>query len=68
MLANNYKTIYRFQHGKNNLFDAQNPTAIQLHLKKLFAAIHTAGFSADDTNIIELFSAEKERVTLTQKV
>jgi len=37
-------------------------------LKKLFAAIHTVGFSADNANIIELFSAEKERVTLTQKV
>jgi dynein heavy chain 2 len=50
------------------LAQTQNPTVIQLHLKKLFAAIHTVGFSADNANIIELFSAEKERVTLTQKV
>lgn len=50
------------------LAQTQNPAVIQLHLKKLFAAIHTVGFSADNSFIVELFSAEKERVPLTQKV
>lgn len=50
------------------LAQTQNPAVIQLHLKKLFAAIHTVGFSADNSQIIELFSAEKERVPLNQRV
>ncbi len=39
------------------LAQTQNPAVIQLHLKKLFAAIHTVGFSGDNGHIIELFSS-----------
>jgi len=50
------------------LAQTQNPAVIQLHMKKLFAAIHTVGFSADNKQIVEIFSAEKERVSLTKRV
>jgi dynein heavy chain 2 len=33
------------------LAQTQNPTVIQLHLKKLFAAIHSVGFTADNKEI-----------------
>lgn len=37
-------------------------------MKKLFAAIHSVGFSGDNRQIIEIFSIEKERVGLQQRV
>jgi dynein heavy chain 2, cytosolic len=37
-------------------------------MKKLFAAIHSVGFSGDNKQIIEIFSIEKERVPLQQRV
>lgn len=37
-------------------------------MKKLFAAIHSVGFSADNKQIIEIFSVEKERVALSVRV
>lgn len=38
------------------LAQTQNPTVIQLHMKKLFAAINTVGFTADNKQIVEMFS------------
>jgi dynein heavy chain 2, cytosolic len=37
-------------------------------MKKLFAAINSVGFSGDNRQIIEIFSIEKERVALQQRV
>jgi dynein heavy chain 2 len=37
-------------------------------MKKLFAAIHSVGFSGDNKQIIEIFSIEKERVALQARV
>lgn len=34
------------------LAQTQNPAVIQLHMKKLFAAIHSVGFTADNKEII----------------
>lgn len=50
------------------LAQTQNPTVIQLHMKKLFAAIHSVSFTADNKQIIEIASIEKEKVPLTKKV
>jgi dynein heavy chain 2 len=50
------------------LAQAQNPTVIQLHLKKLFAAIHSVGFTGDNREISEIYSIEKERVILSKRV
>lgn len=41
------------------LAQTQNPQVIQLHMKKLFAAVHSVGFSADSKQIIEISSIEK---------
>lgn len=44
------------------------PSVIQSHLKKLFAGVHTAVFSADQCNITGVESLEGERVELKTPV
>lgn len=39
-----------------------------MHLKKLFAAIHTVEFNKDNTLITAICSSDSETVTLSAKV
>ena len=50
------------------LGQATNPLVIQTHLKKLFAGIHTVGFNADNTAILEMRSQDGEVVPLQKPV
>lgn len=47
---------------------SKNPLVIQMHLKKLFAAIHTVEFNKDNTLITAICSSDKEVVQLLNKV
>lgn len=48
------------------LGQSKNPSVIQQHLKKLFAAIHTVEIS--NNAIIAISSVEQEVVYLTKKI
>ncbi len=49
------------------LGQSRNPEVIQLHLKKLFAGLHSVEFGSD-RRIIAIRSSEKERVVLNRPV
>jgi dynein heavy chain 2 len=50
------------------LGQAQNPSVIQTHLRKLFAGIHSVKFNDSKTRIIAIMSAEGEEVKLSREV
>ncbi|KAG5491847.1 hypothetical protein JIQ42_01756 [Leishmania sp. Namibia] len=50
------------------LAQSNNPTVIQLHLKKLFMGIHSVQFDAQRENILQIQSLEGEVVTLLKPV
>jgi dynein heavy chain 2 len=50
------------------LGQATEPTIIQTHLKKLFAGIHTVGFSDDKKTVIDMRSQSGEVVPLLSPV
>nr|AAU93603.1 cytoplasmic dynein heavy chain 2.2 [Leishmania mexicana] len=47
---------------------SQNPSVIQVHLKKLFMGIHAVTFSSDNTSITHMISADGEEVALRRPV
>lgn len=46
------------------LAQTKNPAVIQLHMKKLFAAIHSVEFAEENKKIVSMLSIEKEKVPL----
>lgn len=50
------------------LGQSKNPLVIQMHLKKLFAAIHSVEFNKDNTFITAICSSDGEVVQLNGKV
>ena len=50
------------------LGQSKNPNIIQMHLKKLFAGIHSVQFNSDTTLILALNSSAGEKVPLKDKV
>ncbi|KAG5475409.1 hypothetical protein LSCM1_03523 [Leishmania martiniquensis] len=47
---------------------SQNPSVVQVHLKKLFMGIHSVTFSSDNTSITHMISAAGEEVALCRPV
>ncbi|GET89825.1 dynein heavy chain, putative [Leishmania tarentolae] len=47
---------------------SQNPSVIQVHLKKLFMGINSVTFSSDNTSITHMISADGEEVELRKPV
>lgn len=50
------------------LGQSQNPTIIQLHLKKLFSGIHTVVFGERNEKILAMRSHLKEEVRLSEEI
>jgi dynein heavy chain 2 len=50
------------------LGQSQNPSIIQLHLKKLFSGIHTVKFTDGQDRILAMRSHLKEEVALSQEI
>ncbi len=50
------------------LGQSQNPSIIQLHLKKLFSGIHTVKFTDSKDKILSMMSHLKEEVRLIEDI
>lgn len=50
------------------LGQSQNPSIIQLHLKKLFSGIHTVKFTEPKDKILSMLSHLKEEVRLIEDI